>query len=91
MRRLGGVSTAEFWRLTPRECDAICRDAIDDQLAFDRRNDWRNASLMCLIANIHRDPKGRAYKIEDFLPGGRPDLTDEEIEAKLSTVLGGLG
>jgi len=31
------------------------------------------APLLCLLANVHRDPKrtGRPYKIEEFLPQRR--------------------
>ncbi len=85
MRRLAGITTAEFWRLTPAECDDIAREAIDDRLAWDKRNDWRTASLMCLIANIHSD---REYTIQHFLPGGDVDPTDEELENKLHAILG---
>lgn len=34
----------------------------------ERRGDYRNALLMCLLANIHRDSKKSPYKVEDFLP-----------------------
>lgn len=32
------------------------------------RQDLRNAQLMALLANIHRDPKVRAFGVRDFMP-----------------------
>lgn len=70
--------------------DNIEREAIEERRAFDKANDYRAASLMSLLANCHRDPKTRAFEPADFLPGGRPDLTEEQLEAKLAAILGGM-
>lgn len=33
----------------------------------ERRDDYRTASIEVMIANVHRDPKDKPYKISDFL------------------------
>ena len=47
--------------------------------------------MMCLIANVNRDPKQtpRAWRPADFMPGATGDPTPEELEAKIRAVLGG--
>ncbi len=89
-RRLGGLEAREFWRLTPAEVHAICKDGVEERLAFDKRADWRNASLMCLLANRLRFGAGneRTYQIDDFMPGDRPALTGEQVRAKMFELFG---
>lgn len=66
--------------------EAIPSRLLSEWMAFYRmepfgpeRDDVRNAHLMALLANIHRDPKrSSAYEIEDFLLR----YGDEEIEAR---------
>ncbi|MFQ5625040.1 MAG: DUF4035 domain-containing protein [Methyloligellaceae bacterium] len=50
----------------------------------EERADARAALIACTIANIHRDPKGRAYRLDDFMLNfGGPEKrkqTPEEMQ-----------
>jgi len=61
-----GLSRSDFLSLTPREFDILCKR----QSEIEKRWDSRFASVMALLANIHRDSKKRKrpYKTEDFMP-----------------------
>lgn len=61
----------------------------------DRRGDLQNAMLMCLLANINRDPKKSPYRVSDFIPTYEPrkPQTPEymlQIIKQYSAVVGGL-
>jgi len=44
-----------------------------------RRDDVLMGLLMSLIANVNRDPKKKAYPVEEFIP--RWDITEKEERA----------
>lgn len=61
-----GLSDEDFWRLTPREFNALARAREAEQ----RNWDARFGLLAAILANAHRDPKKRAAPFEpkDFFP-----------------------
>lgn len=58
-----GLGDAEFWRLTPRQFDALVRRWI----AREQREDRRAAVTAAVLANIYRKPHSRALTLDDFL------------------------
>lgn len=70
-----------FWRLTPRQLAALCARLRHDW----KRQDQHAALVACLIANANRDPKKKRqpFKIEDFMPGEKPEQSPEQQAAIL--------
>lgn len=60
------LTDAEFWRLTPREFNALADRWTDDQKSQDRRA----ATICMVIANCNRDPKHKPqpFEVSDFMP-----------------------
>lgn len=57
-------------------------------------DNYRAALISSIIANVNRDPKKRAYEIEDFLLGEKPQATQSDddimnIIMRANAVLGG--
>lgn len=59
-----GLSKEEFLNLTYEELDAF--HYIHNHL--ERRQDYRFAQICYILAEVNRGKKGKAYKIEDFMP-----------------------
>lgn len=58
-----GLSEKDFWELTFKEFDSLCkRKSIND-----RRIESYSAQIACLLYNIHRGEKQPALKVEDFM------------------------
>jgi hypothetical protein len=69
---------------------------FDQWIAYDRvepigewRADIRNAMLMTLLANVHRDPKRRPFKLDQFLPFvPKHAPTADELEERFRAIVG---
>ena len=46
----------------------------------ERRADYRNALLCCILANANRGKDQKAFEVSDFLPTYPEDLPDEDAE-----------
>jgi len=62
-----GLTDEEFWRLTPRELDALSKRTV----ARRDREDYQVALLCAVIANTAPRRRKRPFKPEDFLPKRR--------------------
>jgi hypothetical protein len=55
----------DFWNLTLKEFDALLK-----RRAFViERQDFHTGLICAVLANIHRDPKTKAFTPQDFMPG----------------------
>lgn len=60
------LTEAEFWRLTLSEYSAL----LDRWIAEQEREDFRSAQIVCLLANVNRNPKKKpdGWDVSDFMP-----------------------
>lgn len=43
---------------------------------------WQAALIACMLANVHRKPKSKPFKIEDFMPKGMMDQEPVQMSAE---------
>lgn len=57
------------------------------------RADRRNAELLAMTFNVNRSPRQSAKTSDDFMvyKVKRRELSDDELEGKISSIFGGLG
>jgi len=88
-----GIMPDEFWGMIPRELYKYL-DMQVDRDKTKREADQRNTALICAtIANFSMTkPKNKKYKIDDFIPKEKKEMTEEdmlkEVE-KINRLLGG--
>jgi hypothetical protein len=82
-----GLTSEQYWNLTPREFGHL----RERWQARETREDRRTALIACILANVNRDPKRRAqpFEIEDFMPGAKKrQQTVEEMIATCRVITG---
>lgn len=42
---------------------------------------YRAALVATVVANVHRDPKKRAFKVEDFMPKAKATVKAKKLDA----------
>lgn len=59
-----GLTSEQFWRLTPAQFHALSKKRDDDALIHDSRM----AQVICTMRNVWRGKNSRVVKPEDILP-----------------------
>lgn len=73
-----GLTSAQFWALTPVQFFALCERKKQELY----REDLRMGILASLTANIHRGKNQSAFKPQDFMPLADIVEYTEELEAE---------
>lgn len=76
------LSDAQFWGLTLVEFNALMERL---NLSIEREN-YRTGLVCALTANIHRDPKSKAFTPQDFMPGKAKPVRKQTPEDMLNIV-----
>lgn len=48
---------------------------------------WQSALIACMLANVHRKPKSKPFKLEDFMPKGMMDQEPAQLSDEQTTMM----
>ncbi|MCJ7669566.1 MAG: hypothetical protein MUO61_03495 [Dehalococcoidia bacterium] len=72
------ISDSDYWKLTPAQLNVLIDRYNQEEEIKNRRT-----ALMCAVyANCHRDPKKKAFTVEDFMPTRKKETQEPKEQTQ---------